>query len=67
MRHLVLKNVDVEPYPLQARYFKSMLKATDHLERVKRLRVSDKDVSHLMPYYKVSVVFWFKVCQVLTS
>lgn len=51
----ILKNIDAETFPLQARYFKSMLKETDHLERVKRLRVSDKDVSHMIHHYDVSV------------
>ncbi|KIM84308.1 hypothetical protein PILCRDRAFT_68419 [Piloderma croceum F 1598] len=37
----------------EARYFKSMLKAADHLEKVKRLRVSEKDLAHLRPQYEV--------------
>lgn len=57
MRYLAPNNIDDEPFPLQARYFKSMLKATDHLERVKKFRVSDKDVSHMMHHYEVCVVF----------
>lgn len=37
----------------QARYFKEMMKATDHLKDVKRLRVSEKDVDVLVPFYEV--------------
>lgn len=32
-----------------------MLKAADHLEKVKRLRVSDKDIAPLQPNYEVRV------------
>ena len=55
MCYLLLKNINAETFLLQARYFKSMLKATDHFERVKRLRVSDKDVSYMIHHYEVSV------------
>jgi len=37
----------------QARYFKSMLEAADHLKKVKRMRVGEKDVEALLPYYEV--------------
>ncbi|KAF7976598.1 hypothetical protein HWV62_6090 [Athelia sp. TMB] len=36
----------------EARYFKAMLKAADHLEKVKRLRVSDKDIAPLQHDYE---------------
>ncbi|KAH9856463.1 DEAD-domain-containing protein [Lenzites betulinus] len=36
----------------EARYFKSMLKEADHLEKVKRLRVADTDVASLKPAYE---------------
>ena len=37
----------------QARYFKHMLKASDHLEKVARLRVSSHDIAHLRLPYEV--------------
>ncbi|KAI9000568.1 DEAD-domain-containing protein [Trametes punicea] len=37
----------------EARYFKTMLKEADHLDKVKRLRVSDADVAPLRPAYEV--------------
>ncbi|KAI0768064.1 DEAD-domain-containing protein [Trametes elegans] len=39
----------------EARYFKTMLKEADHLEKVKRLRVSEVDVAPLKPAYEVSL------------
>ncbi|KAK0469813.1 DEAD-domain-containing protein [Desarmillaria tabescens] len=36
----------------EARYFKTMLKDADHLDKVKRLRVSDKNLSPLLPHYE---------------
>ncbi|GBE87801.1 DEAD-domain-containing protein [Sparassis latifolia] len=36
----------------EARYFKSMLKTSDHLDKVKRIRVSDKDVVSLRSSYE---------------
>ncbi|KZT07643.1 DEAD-domain-containing protein [Laetiporus sulphureus 93-53] len=36
----------------EARYFKLMLKESDHLEKVKRLRVNEKDVAPLQPAYE---------------
>ena len=39
----------------QARYFKTMLKEADHLEKVKRLRVADVDIEPLKPAYEVSI------------
>jgi len=42
---------------LQAHYFKSMLRSAGHLERVKRMRVSEKDTAPLLPIYEVSVVY----------
>ncbi|PCH42274.1 DEAD-domain-containing protein [Wolfiporia cocos MD-104 SS10] len=36
----------------EARYFKTMLKEAGHLERVKRLRVSEKDVAPLQKAYE---------------
>jgi ATP-dependent RNA helicase DDX51/DBP6 len=38
---------------VQARYFKTVLREADHLEKVKRLRVSEKDLAPLTPYYEV--------------
>lgn len=38
---------------MQARYFKSMMKEADHLEKIKRLRVGEKDTASLVPYYEV--------------
>ena len=40
----------------QARYFKTMLKEADHLEKVKRLRVADADIEPLKPAYEVSIL-----------
>ncbi|KAI0822452.1 DEAD-domain-containing protein [Trametes gibbosa] len=40
----------------EARYFKSMLKEADHLEKVKRLRVPDADVALLKPAYEAALV-----------
>ncbi|EIW57320.1 DEAD-domain-containing protein [Trametes versicolor FP-101664 SS1] len=39
----------------EARYFKGMLKEADHLEKVKRLRVSDSDVASLKPAYETAL------------
>ncbi|KAI9061028.1 DEAD-domain-containing protein [Trametes sanguinea] len=39
----------------EARYFKTMLKEADHLEKVKRLRVSDADVAPLKPAYEAAL------------
>ncbi|EMD34147.1 hypothetical protein CERSUDRAFT_125827 [Gelatoporia subvermispora B] len=36
----------------EARYFKSMLKEADHLDKVKRLRVSEKETTPLRPAYE---------------
>ncbi|KAH8100093.1 DEAD-domain-containing protein [Cristinia sonorae] len=36
----------------EARYFKAMLKAASHLDAVKRLRVSEKDLEPLTPAYE---------------
>jgi hypothetical protein len=41
----------------QARYFKSMLKEADHLDKVKRQRVSEKDLAPLLPHYEVRFFF----------
>jgi ATP-dependent RNA helicase DDX51/DBP6 len=38
---------------IQARYFKQMLKEAGHLEKVKRLRISDEDLAPLTPPYEV--------------
>ena len=37
----------------QARYFKTMLREADHLDRVRRLRVQEADVAPLKPAYEV--------------
>jgi len=37
----------------QARYFKQMLKEADHLDEVKRLRLSEKDLAPLVLHYEV--------------
>ncbi|KAI0783558.1 DEAD-domain-containing protein [Abortiporus biennis] len=39
----------------EARYFKSMMKAADHLQSVKRMRVSESDLSPLLPFYEASL------------
>lgn len=39
----------------QARYFKIMLKASDHLDKVARLRVSSSQIAPLRPAYEVSL------------
>ncbi|KAI0075245.1 DEAD-domain-containing protein [Panus rudis PR-1116 ss-1] len=38
----------------EARYFKDMLKAADHIDAVKRMRVSEKDLTPLTPAYEVT-------------
>jgi ATP-dependent RNA helicase DDX51/DBP6 len=38
---------------MQARYFKQMLKEAGHLEKVKRLRISDEELAPLAPQYEV--------------
>lgn len=38
----------------QARYFKSMMKEADHLERLKRLRIGEDKLAPLLPCYEVS-------------
>lgn len=40
----------------QARYFKKMLQEADHLNKVKRLRVSEKEIAPLTPHYEVQVI-----------
>jgi ATP-dependent RNA helicase DDX51/DBP6 len=40
---------------IQALYFKSMLKSADHLEQVKRMRVSDVALAPLLPHYEVGI------------
>jgi len=37
----------------QARFFKQMLKEADHLEKVKRLRVGEKELAPLLSHYEV--------------
>ncbi|EJF64658.1 DEAD-domain-containing protein [Dichomitus squalens LYAD-421 SS1] len=39
----------------EARYFKTMLKEADHLDKVKRVRVADADVEPLKPAYEVAL------------
>ncbi|TFK40145.1 P-loop containing nucleoside triphosphate hydrolase protein [Crucibulum laeve] len=39
----------------EARYFKSMLKEADHLGKVKRVRVSEKDVELLLAHYETAL------------
>ncbi|OBZ72495.1 Oligomycin resistance ATP-dependent permease YOR1 [Grifola frondosa] len=39
----------------EARYFKAMLKDADHLHKVKRLRISDKDLALLRPLYEIAL------------
>ncbi|KAF9484381.1 P-loop containing nucleoside triphosphate hydrolase protein [Pholiota conissans] len=39
----------------EARYFKQMLKGADHFERVKRIRLSEKDLAPLLPHYEVAL------------
>jgi hypothetical protein len=40
-------------YAGQARYFKAVLREADHLKKVKRMRVSEKDIASLQPHYEV--------------
>lgn len=37
----------------QARHFKSMMKETGHLDKVKKLRISDKDLARFAAAYDV--------------
>lgn len=37
----------------QARYFKTMLKQAEHLEKVRRMKVGEKDLAPLAVYYEV--------------
>ncbi|KAJ3515891.1 hypothetical protein NLJ89_g1478 [Agrocybe chaxingu] len=39
----------------EARYFKQMLKEADHLDQVKRLRISKKDLASLTGHYEVAL------------
>ncbi|KAF8149826.1 P-loop containing nucleoside triphosphate hydrolase protein [Crassisporium funariophilum] len=39
----------------EARYFKQMLKDVDHLDKVKRLRVTEQDLAPLTPHYDVAL------------
>jgi len=39
----------------EARYFKSMLKTADHLAKVERVRVSEKDILPLIPHYEIAL------------
>jgi len=41
----------------EARYFKRMLQEADHLSKVKRLRVSEKEITTLTPHYEVQITF----------
>jgi ATP-dependent RNA helicase DDX51/DBP6 len=55
---------------LQARYFKNLLRDADHLAKVKRLRVSEKDVEPLMSDYQVrllNIVLCLPQCSYLIS
>ena len=40
-------------FAFKARYFKDMLRQADHLTRVKRLRVGEKELAPLMHHYEV--------------
>ncbi|KAK7454442.1 ATP-dependent RNA helicase dbp6 [Stygiomarasmius scandens] len=35
----------------EARHFKNMMKVSDHLDNVKRVRVNEQDLQHLIPHY----------------
>ncbi|OJA16484.1 hypothetical protein AZE42_08913 [Rhizopogon vesiculosus] len=39
----------------EAHYFKSMLRSAGHLEKVKRMRVSEKDTAPLSPAYEIAL------------
>ncbi|KAI0787926.1 P-loop containing nucleoside triphosphate hydrolase protein [Fomes fomentarius] len=39
----------------EARYFKTVLKAADHMDKVKRLRVAEADVAPLTPAYEAAL------------
>ena len=40
---------------LQARYFKGILKDADHLNKVKRIRVGEKELAPLLPAYEARI------------
>ncbi|RDB26213.1 ATP-dependent RNA helicase dbp6 [Hypsizygus marmoreus] len=39
----------------EARYFKGILRDADHLEKVKRIRVGEKELSPLVPFYETAL------------
>ncbi|KAG5642710.1 hypothetical protein DXG03_002286 [Asterophora parasitica] len=39
----------------EARYFKGILREADHLEKVKRLRVGEKELAPLLPDYETAL------------
>ncbi|KAG6877780.1 hypothetical protein C0993_003981 [Termitomyces sp. T159_Od127] len=39
----------------EARYFKGILREADHIDRVKRLRVGEKDLAPLIPAYEIAL------------
>ncbi|PFH53179.1 hypothetical protein AMATHDRAFT_138341 [Amanita thiersii Skay4041] len=41
----------------EARYFKQMLRESDHLDKVKRLKVTEKDIAPLVSHYEVYGIF----------
>jgi ATP-dependent RNA helicase DDX51/DBP6 len=41
----------------QARYFKGILRDADHLDKVKRIRVGEKDLAPLLPDYEARTIF----------
>ncbi|KII89763.1 hypothetical protein PLICRDRAFT_108662, partial [Plicaturopsis crispa FD-325 SS-3] len=54
----------------EARHFKRMLKSADHLEKVKRMRVGEKDVASLVGSYEVRnpclLTLWLSIAGLLT-
>lgn len=37
----------------KARYFKQMMKDADHFDRIRRIKVNERDLEPLLPYYAV--------------
>ncbi|CCM04294.1 uncharacterized protein FIBRA_06465 [Fibroporia radiculosa] len=52
---LGFSGLKVDQISLQARHFKSMMKDAAHLEKVKRMRISEKDVAPLRSAYEVAL------------
>lgn len=44
---------------LQARHFKEMLRTAGHVDKVKRMRVAEKAVEGMVPFYEVRCFSYF--------